>query len=319
MRRRPCRGYRISVEEMQGCRAVQALAVKGEDWQPEADDENFELESHFLLTGVGDGSPGDRPLQGLKPARHGISRIFIENVGTEPSLGVAETGLPFHPTCFQIFKKVSLLRLGTVDVQGLWVWREKMYDESQGKMPRDRAVMMGSQQWWHHEPGFEYLAANPVNIPGLPALLQTSLSKFGGSSKEMSGPESEFFQTDETSDGFRADIADPFRFVPAEVTNMVLEYLSLKDIASLRLATGAFQQIPHLLFRRLLLEDMPWMWEIEEMMTGEIADWHQLYCAIKFDWAGLKGLQNRKRIWKDAEEIVRRIREYSASENVGGL
>ena len=35
-----------------------------------------------------------------------------------------EDGLPFHPTCFQIFKKVSLLRIGSVDVQGLWDWRE---------------------------------------------------------------------------------------------------------------------------------------------------------------------------------------------------
>ena len=73
-------GYRISVEEMQGSRAVQALAKKGEDWQPEADDETFEVESQFFLTGVGDGSPGSLPLQGLKPARHSISGVWITNV-----------------------------------------------------------------------------------------------------------------------------------------------------------------------------------------------------------------------------------------------
>ena len=183
-------------------------------------------------------------------------------------------------------------------------------------MPRDRAVILGRKQWWHHEPGFEYLAANPVNIPGLPALLQTSQSRSGDSSEVMSSSEVKRSQPDETSEGFRADSADPFRSVPTEVTSMVLDYLSSKDIANLRLATRAFRQIPALQFRRLLLEDMPWMWEVEEMMTGEIADWHQLYCAVKFDWVGLKGLQNRKRIWTDAEEIVRRIRRYSASENV---
>ena len=183
-----------------------------------------------------------------------------------------------------------------------------MYDEFEGEMPRDRAVILGRKQWWHHEPGSEYLAANPVNIPGLPALLQTPQSRFGGSSEVMSGPEVECSQTDETSEGFRTHSADPFISVPTEVTSMVLDYLSSKDIANLRLATRAFRQIPPLQFRRLLLEDMPWMWEVEEMMTGDIPDWHQLYCAIKFEWVGLKGLQNRKRIWNDAEEIVRRIR-----------
>ena len=185
-----------------------------------------------------------------------------------------------------------------------------MYDEFKGELPRTRGVILARQQSWYHEPGFEYLAANPVNLPGLPAMLKSSQSRCGGSSEDISGPEFEYCQTHKASKGFRTGRADPFRSVPTEVTSMVLEYLSSKDIASLRLATRAFRQIPHLLFRRLLLEDMPWMWEVEEIRTGEIADWHQLYCAIKFDWAGFKGLQNRKRIWNDAEEIVRRIQKY---------
>ena len=183
-----------------------------------------------------------------------------------------------------------------------------MWDRFKGEMPRERAVILAREQWWRHQPGFEYLAANPVNIPDLPALLKTSQSIFGGSSQGMSGLEVECPQTDETSESLRADGADPFESVPTEVTSMILDYLSSKDVANLRLTTRVFRQIPHIHFRRLLLEDMPWMWEVEEMMTGDIADWHQLYSAIKFDWVGLKGLQNRKRIWKDAEEIVRRIR-----------
>ena len=185
-----------------------------------------------------------------------------------------------------------------------------MYEEFKGEMPRTRAVILARQLWWLHEPGCEYLAANPVNIPGLPALLKSSQSRFGDYPKEMFGPKSKHSQIYESSEGFRAGSADPFRSVPTEITSMVLEYLSSKDIASLRLATRAVRQVPQLVFRRLLLEDMPWMWEVEEMVTGKIAGWHQLYCAIKFDWAGLKGLQNRKRIWNDAEEIVRRIGQY---------
>ena len=73
-------GYRISIEEMQGCRAVQVLAKKEEGWQPEADDESFEVESQFFLTGIGDGSPDSTALQGIRPARHGLSIVSIGNV-----------------------------------------------------------------------------------------------------------------------------------------------------------------------------------------------------------------------------------------------
>ena len=45
-------------------------------------------------------------------------------VNEEIYVGRIDWGLPFHPTCFQIFKRVSLLRSGNVDVQGLWDWRD---------------------------------------------------------------------------------------------------------------------------------------------------------------------------------------------------
>ena len=179
-------------------------------------------------------------------------------------------------------------------------------------MPRARAVRLGREQWWHHEPGCEYLAANPVNIPGLPALLKSRQTTDPRYSKEVLYPLTKDFQAEESSGSFRAGSADPFLSVPMEVTSMVLEYLSSKDIASLRFATRAVRQVPQLTFRRLLLEDMPWMWQVEQIKALTHAGWNQLYCAIKFDWIGLKGLQNRKRIWKDAEHIVRRIGQYKS-------
>lgn len=39
-------------------------------------------------------------------------------------------------------------------------------------------------------------------------------------------------------------------------------------------------------------------------------DWFSLYKHVKFSWQNLKGLQNRKRIWKDVNEIVTRIERY---------
>lgn len=103
--------------------------------------------------------------------------------------------------------------------------------------------------------------------------------------------------------------ADPFQKLSMEIISMVLEYLSSKDIANLRLATRAVQQLPDILFRRLLLEDMPWMWEAEDLPRGRV-HWHKLYCTVKFGWVGLKGIRNRVRIWKDVEEIVSRIEKH---------
>ena len=74
-------GCRISVEEMKGCRAVQVLVKKREGWEPEDDDEDFEIKSEYFLTGIGDGSPDCVPLEDLRPARHGIESIHIANVG----------------------------------------------------------------------------------------------------------------------------------------------------------------------------------------------------------------------------------------------
>ena len=87
-------GYRISLEEMKGCRAVQCLVVKGIvwtpedadedvkgiDWTPEDDDEDFEVEGRHFLTGIGDGSPDCAPLEIIDPVRHGIDNVFIHNM-----------------------------------------------------------------------------------------------------------------------------------------------------------------------------------------------------------------------------------------------
>ena len=76
-------GHRISLEEMKGCRAVQCLVRKGSGWKPEPDDQDFELESNYFLTGIGDGSPDEAPLENIKPVRHGFEYILISNIYCE--------------------------------------------------------------------------------------------------------------------------------------------------------------------------------------------------------------------------------------------
>ena len=87
---------------------------------------------------------------------------------------------------------------------------------------------------------------------------------------------------------------------------MILDNLGSKDIANLRLATPVFRQLPTIMFRRLLMEDMPWLFEVEGLDVAKF-DWYEFYCAMKSSSKNLKGLRNRKRIWQDLEEIIRRI------------
>ena len=101
---------------------------------------------------------------------------------------------------------------------------------------------------------------------------------------------------------------DPFSPLSAEITSMILNHLGSKDIANLRLATPVFRQLPTIMFRRLLLEEMPWFFEAKDLDVAKY-NWHELYCALKWSWKDLKGLRNRRRIWRDLEEILRRIEE----------
>ena len=73
-------GYRISLEEMKGCRAIQCLVLKHTSWWPEDDDEDFEVEGRHFLTGIGDGSPGSELLENIDPVRHDTANILVANL-----------------------------------------------------------------------------------------------------------------------------------------------------------------------------------------------------------------------------------------------
>lgn len=172
------------------------------------------------------------------------------------------------------------------------------------ELPRELAVTNGQDGMWHHEPGCEYLAANPVKIPGLPALYKAA--KTGSASKSI-------FPTPE--DGKVSD-RDPFAKLLAEIKLMIIDYMPAKDIANLRLCTRAVRQLPNILFRRLLLEEMPWMWEVKDMDVAKL-DWHNFYFTVKFCRPDLKGLRNRKWSWKDVEEIIRRMEQLRSRGKIG--
>jgi hypothetical protein len=295
--------------------------------------------------------------------------------------------MPFHPTCFEIFIRASRLHFGRVDIHGLMGWRrlESGYEDFHN-FPRDSAVSRGQEQWWSHDPGSEYLAANPIFIPALTPLLRSAVREepsFSAQDGAFSSSELDrAFESSTRHDALSAATSqDPFMRFPPELTCSIIKYIRSRDIANLRLASRAFRQLPISLWHGLLREEMPWLWEVwsddapsfwattsvpqlkaaqtarveyqcqlqvyrdvirEEMpwMWKEWCDaeppysdvtlkdaallvastsiklpraqtnWYQLHRDITAHWGELKGLQNRRRIWKDVEEIISRVKKY---------
>ena len=275
--------------------------------------------------------------------------------------------MPFHPTCFEIFSRVSRLRTASNDVIGLMGWRRLESDyTTNDSFPHHQAVKSSSEQWWDHRRGDEWLAANPVVVPGLAALLRQSVN---GNNNSCEG---NAYETPSSE--------DPFRKLPRKIGDAILVLLNPVDVAALRLA-GCARFLTIGSWYRHLKEEMPWLWEVwdtvspsfwatttvsalsAEKKRKEEADrqimaarsiieneapealekwdmenakrvdgsyaacgderlketivlpkdetnWCRIYYDVKMNWEALKGLQNRERIWKDIEEIFRRIDKY---------
>ena len=119
---------------------------------------------------------------------------------------------------------------------------------------------------YFHEPWTEYLAANPVEVPGLRSILQ-----------ECTGPHAEVvFDEPRTKTP-----SDPFAALSAELKLMILEHLDVPDVAHLRLASAAFRQLPQSYFHRLFLDKMPWVWDVQSLgVQAKDMDWYRLWCSL---------------------------------------
>ena len=161
-----------------------------------------------------------------------------------------------------------------------------------------------------HEPGSEWLVANPIDVPGFQALLE-SYDRGSPSYSRAEIPRRDLFRpwVDYGYIPMQSVQPDPFHVLPEEVLYCIYNYLPSKDIARLRTTSRYCRQLPRNLFRKFLLEEYPWLWEVEELPVQGY-DWYMMYMLIKECWSNLKGIRNRKRIWRDVDEIVGRIDHY---------
>lgn len=217
------------------------------------------------------------------------------------------------------FKHMSIHRFGTVDIDGLWQLRNTHGDYPRFVDLEEREdVTLVGEQWYDHVPGTEYLAANPVDVPALKAVLENC---------EETSSETVFEQLPDSSSSTR----DPFQLLSPELRMILLNHLSRRDVANLRLTSKIFSQLPQSYFRQLIRKEMPWLWELDEMQSGEKAqrgniDWYSLWCKLSVADGGdrqdevdrsngvepavdrqgldIKGLRNRRMIWRDVNMVL---------------
>ncbi|CCD47847.1 hypothetical protein BofuT4_P113510.1 [Botrytis cinerea T4] len=150
---------------------------------------------------------------------------------------------------------------------------------------------------------------------------------------------------------------DLFEKLPIELKQIILCELGSKDIANLRLVSRAFRQLPQQLFRDLLVKELPWFWEIDQIqqrkmeifrkmllerhgedlaglnerndseyvqffkdciaMKSPSFVWKRVYDQVKRLQKGNLGVRNRVRVWGLAERIVERIGHLRGMESAG--
>jgi hypothetical protein len=293
-------GFNISAEEMRGCNTAQCLVRKMPDWEPSPTDREFEVSSNYFLSGLS-GYLNSRDMLGSDhiPERHGVSEL-------EPDTQF-ECNLPqnfnypmfFHPTCFEIYTRVSRLHLGSVNINDLGAWRFKAGIKWNNKcLDRHPAVRRAMDQRWRHIRGDEWITANPVLIPSLPHVLESSVLK-NGTIDMQSSP---FISRSTIAS--RINSTDPFIALPREVLHMILESSSSKDIANLRLASRAFTHLPIHLFAPLLKKEMPWLWEVWDQDTPTSPWAIESWCSLKQEFDRVEKIADELRYQQVLQRVV---------------
>jgi hypothetical protein len=213
--------------------------------------EMYKSQPQFFLSGLADVKPTS--LNMMLPRRHGTYHIG----GLQPELG--NQVIAFHPTCFDILLRFGWDNLEDMELSLLVRWLS-IRISLQLPYHADVRQSYANGNMWHHSPALEYLAANPLFVPRLSSIFEAAVQNhpsFSTHSGAFTSPE-----VATNPDNSVATTQDPFNLLPLELGLQILGYLVPKDIANLRLSTRAFRQLPIFFFRKLILEEMPWLWEV---------------------------------------------------------
>lgn len=163
------------------------------------------------------------------------------------------TPLPVHSYCLDLYAKSSFRRLGYVDLNGLWHWREMRSDPDSygvaGRIPRQRPELERAREsWdypWRHIAGDEWLVANPVEIPDIDKVLKTC-AKYVNISKHAQ----------------RSGLG--FLVLPPEVIQHTLSFLDMANVDNMAKTCRTLYKPTQSAFAASVARDMPWLWEVIE-------------------------------------------------------
>lgn len=216
--------------------------------------------------------------------------------------------VPVHSYCLDIYAKISFRRMGRVDLDGLWHWREiednpTSYRIDQSKLPALGPQVSGArEEWdypWHHFPGDEWLVANPVEVPGIGNALELCLN----------------LTVAEGSAQTHAKLLN----LPPEMMDLILGSLRPKDLNALAKTCQAMYHLTQPKFQARVIGKMPWLWEICEGNQYPESPWQSVawdpICPLGIPPptlpVGLEDEASETRIW---EEI---IAEFPEMKEVG--
>lgn len=166
----------------------------------------------------------------------------------------------FHPACFELFRQASRRVFdGRVEIDSLMDFYEKASQHNESyPLKFDEDCKKSFWQGWSCRVGTEYLVANPVFVPRLVSIIESAV---------VDDDQKPTFSIGNSPFAYRSPArevttaGDPFLRLPAEVVRLVTDLLGSKEIASLRLASHAFQQLPVSLWYRLVMTELPFLYE----------------------------------------------------------
>ena len=135
---------------------------------------------------------------------------------------------------------------------------------------------------YYHEPGTEYLAADPVTVPGLDELI-------------AAGSEGRVSDIAFSSPRDLSQTQGLFSILPVEIRKTIMEVLPRKDVVNLRVASSAFTELPQSYFHHLVKAEMPWVWEVDSLPAQDV-NWHGLWCRLSAEDGG-SYVDEKKRVW----------------------
>jgi hypothetical protein len=211
-------------------------------------------------------------------------------------------GLPFHPTCFELFIQASKQILGRVNIDALVQIRDRAALRLDNlPITHQDDVRDEQEQVWKHTAGREYLVANPVFVPELAPIIAASIASNDTAFSIQNSPFASRAKSNNYSSSGSA--IDPFLSLPSELIHMIVRDLDSPDIAALRLSSRAFTHLPISLWHYLLVKEIP---SLYEAWSSDPAPY---YWSTLLATDLIKEKRAREKILRDLEEPITVIRQ----------